>query len=140
MNQFIHVCVGTRKSSVQDRSDLAMSVLCVTLTCCSCNRHWKYFQCLRVFETIVPFALIDLKADKSPAHKVSILRWDRCHTHMNTINGLTFFPLSYHTGMLCNALVSVPQLSGVMLILATDISNRVRRIQGVSLVRTFSNA
>ena len=106
---------------------LRLYVFGVTLTCCSCRRHGKQFQCLRVCETIVPFVLIDLNADKSPAHKVSNFGWGRCHAHLSTVNGLTFLSQSNHTKMLCNALVSVPQLSAVTLILATDISNCVRR-------------
>ena len=117
-NQFIHVWVESRDCSAQDCSNLAMSVHCVTLTRCSCRRHGKHFQRLRVCETIVPFVLT------SPAHKISLFRWDRCQTPMISLNGLTFLLPSNHTGMLCNALASVSQLSGVMRMLATHQQSR----------------
>ena len=56
------------ETRVQDCSALALSVLCVTLTCCSCRGHGKHFHYLRVCETIVHFVLTDLDADlSSPA-------------------------------------------------------------------------
>ena len=108
MLESIHPFAETRDSSVQDCSNLAMTVHGVTLTCCSCHRHGKHIQCFRVCETIVPFVLGDLNADKSPAHKVSLFRRDRRQTHMSSINGLTFLPPSNHAEMLCNAVVFCP--------------------------------
>ena len=92
MNQFIDVRVETR---AQDCSALVMYVLCVPWTCSSFRQHGKHFQCLRVCEHLVPFVLTD----------------------SNTENCTAMVSSSDRTQILCNALVSVPQLSGVMLIL-----------------------
>ena len=110
MDQFIHVCVETRCNSVScdDRARCEVDLLLLQST-------WKMLSTLACLRNHRTFRVGHLNAAKSPAHKVSILRWDRCHTHMSTLNGITFlFPWN-HTGMLCNALVSVPQLSRVML-------------------------
>ena len=123
MNHFIPVCVKTRNRTLQDCSKLVMSVLC-DVDLLLLPSTWETLAMLGVCET---FVLIDLSADKSPARKVSLFSWDRCDPHMSSIGGLTFLHLSNHTEMLCNALVSVPQLSVVMLLLVTDISNCVHR-------------
>ena len=60
-----HSSMPVWKHAIAASSNLAMSVHCVTLTCCSCHRHGKHFQCLRVCETILPFMFVYLNADKS---------------------------------------------------------------------------
>ena len=118
VHESIHPCLcGTTRPGLQ--YSCAVSVLC-DVDLLLLPSTWKHFRYLRVCETIVHCVLIDLDADQSPAHKASSFRWDRCYAHLSTVNGLTFLTTSNHTEIPSNVLVSVPQLSGVMLILVVS--------------------
>ena len=122
------MCMETRKSSVQDCNNLAMTVHCVTLTCCSCHRHGKH---LRVCETTVPFVLVDLNADKSPAHKVSVFQMGSlpyAHELQSPCVGPTTFGCNAHTGnrhqQLWSLNTSLPQLASSSLLAQLDVQQR----------------
>ena len=113
MNQFIHVCVETRNSSVRIAVSCDVRALC-DVDLLLLQPTWEMLSTLA-------------NCAKSPAHKVSTRRWNRCHTHMNTISGLTFIPRRITLKCLATNL-SRSHNFPVFLKRVTDISNYVRRI------------
>ena len=85
-----HVCVKECNSDVKDCNDLAMPVLCVTLTCCFCDQHAAHFQCGCACKHVVTFVLSD-HTHKSPAHHVVC---NDLHTHVYAVSSLTSITLA----------------------------------------------
>ena len=122
---------------VKNCNDLAISVLCVAMTCCFCDQHAENFQCGCACTYIVSFVLIDLRTDQSPAHKVSFLRCNHLHAHVCSVSSLTFLHTLNHTKSChlvkfflssCDVHVSVEQLDSIVIIPSTVIIDRVHRI------------
>ena len=125
VHESTHPCLcGSTRPELQCSCDVR--VLC-DVDLLSFPSTCERLHCFRICKLTLHFKLIDLHADKFPAHKISSFGWDRRHSPLNTVNSLTFLVTSNHTEMLCTVLVSISQLSDVMFILVTDVSNRVRR-------------